>query len=95
MDPPAFGHGAKGEVWKFHTHFPELLSACVQVLSQTPLFVIVNAYAVSVSALLLQTMLSEYLSQFHGTTVCGELVLQQDNSERLLSTGIFGRWENN
>jgi 23S rRNA (cytosine1962-C5)-methyltransferase len=94
MDPPAFGHGAQGEVWKFHTHFPELLDACAHILSAHPLFVIVNAYAVSVSSLLLKTMLSDYLSPFKGKTDCGELALEHESSDRLLSTGIFGRWEN-
>ncbi|MDQ3098931.1 MAG: class I SAM-dependent methyltransferase [bacterium] len=91
MDPPSFGHGAKGEVWKFHTHFPQLLDACREILSDTPLFVIVNAYAVSVSSLLLHTMLKESIGS-RGITTCGELGIQQKDSERILSTGIYGRW---
>ncbi len=91
MDPPSFGHGAKGEVWKFHTHFPLLLEECAALLSDTPLFVVVNAYAVSVSSLLLFTMLDETFTKRPGETSCGELLLKQENSSRLLSTGIFGR----
>jgi len=93
MDPPVFGHGAKGEVWKFNENFPELMLLINQLLSKNPLFVIVNAYAVSASALMLQNVLEDSLKNFGGTVDCGELVLKQNNSERLLSTGIFGRWE--
>lgn len=93
MDPPAFGHGAKGELWKFHTHFPQLMECCGQLLSERPLFVVVNAYAVSVSALLLERMLKQYLKSFNGQSSCGELILQQKDSDNLLSTGIYGRWE--
>lgn len=91
MDPPSFGHGAKGEVWKFHTHFPQLLDECAKLLSDSPLFVIVNAYAVSVSSVLLYNMLSESLPKF-GVTSCGELGIKQKDSDRILSTGIYGKW---
>jgi 23S rRNA (cytosine1962-C5)-methyltransferase len=91
MDPPAFGHGAKGEVWKFHTHFPELLTVCREILSDNALFMVVNAYAVSVSALFLYSMLDDHFN--FGTVTCGELALAQEESDRVLSTGIFGRWQ--
>jgi 23S rRNA (cytosine1962-C5)-methyltransferase len=91
MDPPVFGHGADGEVWKFNEQFPELMTECAQLLSPSPLFVIVKAYAVSMSALMLQNVLEDYLQKLRGSVSCGELVLQQDQG-RLLSTGIFGRW---
>ncbi len=92
MDPPAFGHGAKGEVWKFHTHFGTLLQACQSILADDPLFMIVNAYAVSVSSLLLDTMLEETMAGYSGDISCGELILNQTGSERVLSTGIYGKW---
>jgi len=92
MDPPVFGHGAKGEVWKFHEHFPELMKDCVSLLSPNPLFLIVNAYAVSASAIMLQNVLEDAMRNFKGQISCGELALQQKNG-RILSTGIFGRWE--
>ncbi len=91
MDPPAFGHGAKGEVWKFHEQMPELFEACGAVLSPDPMFMIVNAYAVSVSALMLQNSLEDFVSH-KGTVTCGELALEQQNG-RMLSTGIYARWE--
>jgi len=92
MDPPVYGHGPEGEPWDFMKDFPELLTTCKQALSDKPLFVLINAYAVSVSSIMLQNMLEDHMNQFNGKVESGELVLQQENSDRLLSTGIFGRW---
>jgi len=96
MDPPAFGRGAKGEVWKFHEQFPELLHEAAQLVKPKSFkFVIINAYAVSVSALLLRNMLEDFADQAklpsEKSVEYGELVLEQKNIERKLSTGIFGR----
>lgn len=88
LDPPAFGRGPKGEVWKFGEDMPELLNTVAAILSPNFKFLIVNAYAVSVSSLLLKNMLEDL-----GTKQkidYGELVLKQKNN-RSLSTGIFAR----
>ncbi len=96
MDPPAFGRGAKGEVWKFHEQFPELLAEAVQLIDPTTFkFVIINAYAVSLPALMLKNMLEDFavlakLTDAQPKIDYGELVLEQKNA-RKLSTGIFGR----
>lgn len=92
MDPPSFGHGPDGRSWKFHEDFPRLLKSCKQILSNHPLFVIVNAYAISSSALMLENMLSEVLGDLGGVVECGELALEEKDTRRLLSTGIFARW---
>jgi 23S rRNA (cytosine1962-C5)-methyltransferase len=92
MDPPAFGHGPKGETWKFNEHFPKLMEVCSQLLSSNPLFVIINAYAISTSAITLENVLQPYMQPFGGNMESGELALQESKSERLLSTGIFTRW---
>lgn len=89
MDPPVFGRGTKGEVWKFNENLPELLAEVKQIISDDFKFLIINAYAVSVSSLLLKNLLEEF--KLSGKKVeYGELVLQE-RSSRLLSTGIFGR----
>ncbi len=90
MDPPAYGHGPTGERWDFHQSFPILLKQCKQILSDTPLFIIVNAYAISSSAIMLENILADL--QLGGTIEVGELALQEKESDRLLSTGIFARW---
>lgn len=90
MDPPVYGHGPTGQIWKFSEDFPKLLANCVKILSNKPLFVIVNAYAISSSALMLENLMKDYLPK--GQIEAGELALQEKTSKRLLSTGIFARW---
>lgn len=89
MDPPVYGHGPNGEKWDFNDSFPKLLQNCSLLLSDNPLFVIVNAYAVSASSIMLQNILEDFLPK--GNMESGELALEQQNG-RLLSTGIFARW---
>lgn len=92
MDPPVYGHGPSGEVWDFNKSFPELLKICRDLLSPDPLFIIINAYAVSASSLMLRNILSDYLQGLNGTVESGELCLEEKTNKRLLSTGIFARW---
>lgn len=91
MDPPIYGHGPKGETWDFDKSFPKLMELCTKLLSDKPLFVIVNAYAISASAIMLENVLNDYLKDLGGNIESGELALQE-KSDRLLSTGIFARW---
>jgi 23S rRNA (cytosine1962-C5)-methyltransferase len=95
MDPPIYGHGPGGEVWNFNDSFPQLLALCRSVLTQKPLFVLVNAYAISSSALMLENVLMDYFSDNNATLEAGELALQEKSAKRLLSTGIFARWSSN
>lgn len=92
MDPPSYGHGPTGEIWKFNENFPQLMETCSQLLSENPLFFIINAYAISSSALMLENVLQDYLKNKNGEIEVGELVLQEQTTNRLLSTGIYGRW---
>ncbi len=94
MDPPIYGHGPNGERWNFSESFPQLLDACRKVLSEKPVFVIINAYAISSSALMLENMLKDFTKGLGGEIEVGELALQEKTSDRLLSTGIFSRWTN-
>lgn len=93
LDPPIYGHGPGGEKWQFHTHFPQLLFLCRQLLSDIPLFLLVNAYAISSSAVMLHNILADTLSHLGGKVEYGELALQEQSRKRLLSTGIFARWQ--
>lgn len=90
MDPPVFGHGPNGERWDFTEHFPQLLAACKAVLSREPAFLIINAYAVSASGTMLGNMLTDL--NLGGTVDAGELAIKETGRDRLLSTGIYGRW---
>ncbi len=91
MDPPVYGHGPKGETWDFDKSFPQLMELCKNILSDKPLFLIVNAYAISASSIMLENVLNDYLKPLGGQISAGELALKE-NSGRLLSTGIFARW---
>lgn len=90
MDPPAYGHGPTGQIWKFHENFPKLMEEVASILSPHPLFVIVNAYAISSSAIMLENVMKDYLPK--GTIDAGELCLEESTGHRLLSTGLYARW---
>lgn len=92
LDPPIYGHGPEGEIWDFNKDFPKLLENCRQILSEKPLFIIINAYAISSSAIMLENMLKDL--NLKGKIEAGELALKESKSDdfgRLLSTGIFAR----
>jgi 23S rRNA (cytosine1962-C5)-methyltransferase len=92
MDPPVYGHGPTGKPWDFAKDFPKLLSNCKQILSDNPLFIMVNAYAVSTSPTTLANTILGELEDLGGTIEKGELTLQEKSGGRLLSTGIWARW---
>ena len=92
MDPPAFGHGPGGEVWKIEEHFLQLLDLCKQVLSDDPLFFIINGYASGYSAVAYKNSLGDLMEEFGGEIEIGELTIAEKDSERLLPAGIFARW---
>lgn len=93
MDPPAFGHGPKQELWKIETHMLELLSASYAALSDNPLFFLVNGYASGYSALAYRNNLDTLAEKFGGRVSMGELSIKESGSDRLLPAGIFARWE--
>ena len=92
MDPPVYGHGPNGERWDFTQSFPQLLSGIKQLFSDQPLFMLINAYAISASSLMLENTLMDIVPKKKNQIEVGELALEEKGSGRLLSTGIFGRW---
>ena len=93
MDPPAFGHGPDGEVWKFEENFLELLKLVGQLLSDKPLFVLVNGYAAGYSPLAFAYNLESFEKKFGGSIEYGDLAIAESNSDRVLPAGIFARWK--
>ncbi len=93
MDPPAFGHGPNKEVWKIEEHFLDLLQHSFQVLSDQPLFFLINGYASGYSALAYENNLLPLVSKFGGNIESGELTIEEQGSGRLLPCGIFARWK--
>jgi 23S rRNA (cytosine1962-C5)-methyltransferase len=92
MDPPKFGRGPKGEVWTSVEMLPRLLHACVSILSPKPVFFVLTAYAIRVSALSLYNALSQIMGGKSGKVSCGELVVGDSGAHRDLSLAIFARW---
>jgi 23S rRNA (cytosine1962-C5)-methyltransferase len=92
IEPPKFGRGPKGEVWDLYRSLPRLLDACRDLLSSSPLFVVLTLYAVPASAIHLQQMLSELTAGRGGKIDGGELVTREQGAGRLLSHAVFARW---
>jgi len=95
MDPPSFGHGPKDELWKIEEHFIELMKLCKEILSDRPLFILINGYTAGYSPIAYQNNLIEMMNEHKGNIEIGELVIQESESVRLLPCGIFARWSKN
>ncbi len=95
MDPPAFGHGPKDELWKIEEDFINLLDLCKQVLSSDPLFILINGYTAGYSSIVYENNLSDLMIDYKGKIEGGELVIEETKNKRLLPCGIFARWSKN
>jgi len=92
MDPPAFGHGPTGEVWKIEESLMPLFELCGQLFSEEPLFFLVNGYASGYSAIAYKNNIEHTMKSFNGSIEMGELTIAEKESGRLLPCGIFARW---
>ena len=92
MDPPAFGHGPNGEMWKVEKDLVGLIHLCSELLSDNPLFFLINGYASGYSAIAYENNLLALQKKYGGNLEKGELTIQESKSGRLLPGGIFGRW---
>ena len=92
MDPPSFGRGANKEVWRFEDNLYDLVELCTKVLSDDPLFFLINSYTTGVSSEVLKNILSLTIKK-EGIITNGELGLPMENSDLVLPCGIYGRWE--
>ena len=94
MDPPSYGRGTNGEVWQFEENIYDLVNLCMQVLSDKPLFFLINSYTTGISSKVLENILRINMkNKFNGKFSSGEIGLPMSNSELVLPCGIFGRWE--
>lgn len=94
MDPPSFGHGPDGEVWKLEERLGELLEACMAVLTDKPLFMLVNSYTTGLSPLVLSNLMDVVVRpKLNGKVVTGEIGLAATSRPIILPCGIYGRWE--
>ncbi len=94
MDPPSYGRGVNKEVWNIEKDLENLVNLCVQLLSEHPLFFLINSYTTGMSSTVLYNLLLEKVEKkFGGMTTCGELGLPITKTNLLLPCGIYGRWE--
>ena len=82
-----------GEVWQFENNISDLISLCTKVLSDNPLFFLINSYTTGISQEVLSNLLRLNLKGFKGKITSGEVGLPMSNSNLILPCGIFGRWE--
>ena len=95
MDPPSYGRGANGEVWKFEENIGELINLCMQVLSDKPLFFLINSYTTGISSMVLENLLKINMrsNKLRGNFENGEIGIPMTNSDLILPCGIYARWE--
>jgi len=94
MDPPTFGRGSTGEMWKLEDHLWTLLTECRALLSDDPLFFLINAYTARLSPTVVANLLGELFPAKKGQITAGEVGLPGQRDGKILPCGIYGRWEN-
>ena len=93
LDPPKYGRGANGEVWRLFEDMPELLKDCAALLSDDASFLLLNAYAARVSGLSLAHLMREATQRRGGRIDWGELALSEDGPDaRAIGLSFFARW---
>lgn len=95
LDPPKFGRGPEGEVWRLEEHLPGLIADARRLLDADSRFLFLTVYAVRMSSLALAGLLDEAFADLPGRIEHGDLAVQEDGEQgRLLPTAIFARWRN-
>ena len=98
MDPPSYGRGTNGEVWKFEENLPMLIEICMQVLSDNPLFFLINSYTTGTSSMVLENLLKMNMRKKYGKRADdgifenGEVGLSMTDSDFILPCGIYSKW---
>lgn len=94
LDPPKFGRGPDGEVWRLEESLPGLINDCAQLLDHDSRFLFLTVYAVRMSSLAIAGLLAEALKNLPGTIEHGDLCIrEQGEGGRYLPTAIFARWK--
>jgi 23S rRNA (cytosine1962-C5)-methyltransferase len=92
MDPPIFGRGPKGQVWRLQESLHKLVMDCSRLLSEQAVGMLINAYATTFSAITLYNIMAEAVRFLPGEVKAGELVLKDRAAARLLSTTLYACW---
>ncbi|MEO5938870.1 MAG: class I SAM-dependent methyltransferase [Sphingomonas sp.] len=92
LDPPKFGRGPEGEVWRLEESLPGLIQDCRQLLDEKSRFLFLTVYAVRMSALAIGELVSQAFAELPGTVEAGELAVREEARGLLLPTAIWARW---
>ena len=92
LDPPKYGRGPAGEVWRLEEDLPGLIASCRALLDGDSRFLVLTVYAVRMSALALHALLEEALGGLGGRIECGDMAVREEARGLLLPTAIFARW---
>lgn len=92
LDPPKFGRGPEGELWRLEEDLPALIADCAKLLDAESKFLFLTVYAVRMSALALQELLNQALGHLGGVVEAGELTIREESRGLLLPTAIWARW---
>ena len=95
MDPPSYGRGPSGELWKFEKELPRLIQACLDIFDENGLFFLINSYTTGFSPIVLEDVMKTMMQRDNGTISAGEVALPIVNRSPLLPCGIYGRWQRN
>jgi 23S rRNA (cytosine1962-C5)-methyltransferase len=92
LDPPKFGRGPNGEVWRLEEGLAPLLADCRKLLDGQSRFLVLTVYAVRMSALAIGELVSQTLGDLGGRIEMGEMAVREESRGLLLPTAIFARW---
>jgi 23S rRNA (cytosine1962-C5)-methyltransferase len=90
LDPPSFGRGAKGEVFKIEKDIQDILSDCKELLSEQPLFILLTCHSPGFTPIAMSHLLAQFFPE--GDVEAGEMVLEGDENVFPLPSGSFARW---
>ncbi len=94
MDPPSYGRGPGGEVWKLENELYGLIEMCIKIMTPKPLAMVVNTYTTGLSPCVVSNIMNMTVTKkFGGKAVCKELCLPITDSKIVLPCGCTGRWE--
>ena len=93
MDPPSYGRGPKGEIWKIEDSIYDFIKLCANLLSDNPLFFLVNSYTTGLNPSVMTYMIGTELKKFGGLVTGDEIGLPVTSTGLILPCGASGRWE--
>ena len=92
LDPPKFGRGPEGEVWRLQESLAPLLADCRKLLDESSRFLVLTVYAVRISALAIGELVKQTFGDLGGSVEMGEMAIREEARGLLLPTAIFARW---